>query len=99
MKDKLLLLPTALTQMQKSGLVEIGSHSYDLHHGILGNPQGNTQPAATTRLYDRATRTYESDRDYAQRIQRDLVKNNQLFKQHGLKAPRAMVWPAFITTS
>ena len=84
---------TQLQQMQKSGLVEIGSHSYDLHHGILGNPQGNTQPAATTRLYDRATRTYESDRDYAQRIQRDLVKNNQIFKQHGLKAPRAMVWP------
>ena len=84
---------TQLQQMQKSGLVEIGSHSYDLHHGILGNPQGNTQPAATTRLYDRTTRTYESDRDYAQRIQRDLVKNNQLFKQHGLKAPRAMVWP------
>jgi len=38
-------------EMQASGLVEVASHSYGLHRGILANPQGNTQPAATTRLY------------------------------------------------
>lgn len=82
-----------LQQMQSSGWVEIGSHSYDLHHGILGNPQGNTQPAATTRLYNPTKNSYESDRDYEQRIQKDLAKNNQLFKQHGIKSPRVMAWP------
>uniref|UniRef100_UPI0035B0CA9A polysaccharide deacetylase family protein n=1 Tax=Brevundimonas sp. TaxID=1871086 RepID=UPI0035B0CA9A len=46
-------------EMQASGLIEVASHSYDLHHGILANPQGNTQPAATTRLY--ANGRYEDD--------------------------------------
>src|SRR5664279_4046290 len=36
-----------------SGLVEIASHSYDLHHGIVANPQGNEQSAVTSRLYDK----------------------------------------------
>ena len=40
-----------LREMTQSGLVEIGSHTFDLHRGILGNPQGNLQPATTTRRY------------------------------------------------
>ena len=36
-----------------SGLVEIASHSYDLHHGIVANPQGNEQSAVTSRIYDK----------------------------------------------
>lgn len=82
-----------LKTMQKSGLVEIGSHSYNLHQGILGNPQGNTQPAAVTRLYTPSSESYESDRHYTKRIQSDLQKNNQLLKQHGIRSPRVMVWP------
>lgn len=82
-----------LKEMQKSSLVEVGSHSYNLHQGIVGNPQGNTQPAATTRLYQASTQKYESDRDYTQRIQQDLIKNKQLFKKNGIQAPRVMVWP------
>ncbi|MGB8301914.1 MAG: polysaccharide deacetylase family protein, partial [Azonexus sp.] len=31
-------------EMQASGLIEVASHSYDLHRGIPANPQGNTQP-------------------------------------------------------
>jgi biofilm PGA synthesis lipoprotein PgaB len=34
--------------MQTSGLVEIASHSHNLHRGVPGNPQGNEQPAAVT---------------------------------------------------
>jgi len=36
-----------LKEIDDSGLVEIASHSYDMHHGIVANPQGNKQPAAT----------------------------------------------------
>lgn len=39
-----------LKEMQDSGFVEIASHSYHLHRGITGNPQGNSEPAATTRF-------------------------------------------------
>ncbi|SPL71681.1 poly-beta-1,6-N-acetyl-D-glucosamine N-deacetylase PgaB [Acinetobacter stercoris] len=82
-----------LKEMQDSGFVEIGSHSFDLHHGIVGNPQGSSQPAATTRLYDSKTKTYESDRAYATRIYSDLKKNNEILKAHGIRSPRVMVWP------
>ncbi|MHA3060137.1 poly-beta-1,6-N-acetyl-D-glucosamine N-deacetylase PgaB [Acinetobacter sp. ANC 4636] len=82
-----------LKEMSKSGYVEIASHSYDLHHGILGNPQGNSEPAATTRLYDPETKTYEGDGAYAKRIYDDLKKNNDLLKAHGIPSPRVMVWP------
>jgi len=47
-------------EMVQSGLVEIASHSYDLHKGITANPQGNTQAAAVTRLYDDPMMVYEN---------------------------------------
>ncbi|MFH7764824.1 poly-beta-1,6-N-acetyl-D-glucosamine N-deacetylase PgaB [Acinetobacter sp. BSP-28] len=82
-----------LKEMQDSGLVEIASHSYNLHRGILGNPQGNMEPAAVTRLYDPKSASYETDQHYQQRITGDLKQNNQLLSAHGLKSPRVMVWP------
>ncbi|MFG0589320.1 poly-beta-1,6-N-acetyl-D-glucosamine N-deacetylase PgaB [Acinetobacter sp. YQ_14] len=82
-----------LKEMQNSGLVEIASHSYHLHQGIVGNPQGNLEPAAITRIYDSASKTYESDEHYQSRIFQDLKKNNDLLKSHGLRSPRVMVWP------
>ena len=59
--------------LSKSGLVEIASHSYDLHHGIHGNPQGNAFAAATARSYDVQSGLYENDADYEQRIRADLA--------------------------
>ncbi len=75
-------------EMQASGLIEVASHSYDLHHGILANPQGNTQPAATTRLY--ANGRYEDDAAYLARLRTDLRDS---ISQHTGKAPRVIVWP------
>ena len=82
-----------LKKMQNSGLVEIGNHSYNLHRGVMGNPQGNSEPAATTREFDPKKAVYESDQSYADRIYKDLKKNNSVLKAHGLKSPRVMVWP------
>ncbi|MGJ8757082.1 poly-beta-1,6-N-acetyl-D-glucosamine N-deacetylase PgaB [Acinetobacter sp. HC8-3S] len=82
-----------LKEMQSSGLVEIASHSYQLHQGIVGNPQGNLEPAAITRIYDSTSKSYESDEHYQSRIFQDLKKNNDLLKSHGLRSPRVMVWP------
>ena len=31
-----------LKQMHDSGLIEVASHTDDLHHGVLANPQGNS---------------------------------------------------------
>ncbi|AXY57472.1 poly-beta-1,6-N-acetyl-D-glucosamine N-deacetylase PgaB [Acinetobacter chinensis] len=82
-----------LKEMQNSGFVEIASHSYNLHRGITANPQGNSEPAAVSRLYNPATSAYESDTAYSQRIWSDLKKNNELLVSHGLRSPRVIVWP------
>ena len=82
-----------LEEIRDSGLVEIASHSYDLHHGEVGNPFGNTQPAATTRIYDSARHGYEDERTYSDRVRRDLVRNNRLIETHLKVTPRIIVWP------
>jgi poly-beta-1,6-N-acetyl-D-glucosamine N-deacetylase PgaB len=78
-------------EMQQSGLVEIASHSYNLHRGVPGNPQGNTQPAATTRI--RTLDRYESDEVYLARLRDDLRRSRDLIARQTGKAPRVIVWP------
>ncbi len=79
--------------MSRSGLVEVASHSDDLHHGILGNPQGNPQPAGVTRIYDPAGKTYESDGAYSRRIKAEFkAASDSIWRGIG-KRPRVMVWP------
>lgn len=79
--------------LAKSGLVEIASHSYDLHHGLHGNPQGNAFAAATARGYDIATGRYEEDAGYEQRIRADLARSADAIQRNTGVRPRAMVWP------
>jgi biofilm PGA synthesis lipoprotein PgaB len=82
-----------LREMSDSGLVEIASHSYDLHRGVLANPQGNLQPAATARIYDAATGRYEDDAGWRARVRADLARNSQAIERETDRRPRAMVWP------
>ncbi|MCK5718529.1 MAG: poly-beta-1,6-N-acetyl-D-glucosamine N-deacetylase PgaB [Thiomargarita sp.] len=79
-------------EMQASGLVEIASHSYNLHRGITSNSQGNTQAAAVSRHYDAET-GYETDADYKQRIYEDLKKSSEVIEKYTGIKPRVMVWP------
>jgi len=79
-------------EMAGSGYIEIASHSYNLHRGIEANPQHNSLPAATSRLYDGQT-GYESATAYLKRIQDDLTANMQLLERHLQRKPRSMVWP------
>ena len=80
-------------EMVKSGYVEVASHSYDLHHGIIANPQGNTQPAATSQYYGADSGQYESEKQYRQRIYNDLKRNSDLIAQKTGQTPRVFVWP------
>ncbi len=81
-----------LREMQDSGLVEIGSHSQDLHRGVPGNPYGNQTPAAVTREW-RGQQGYEDEAQYRARIQRDLATSSTTLKTHLGRAPRVIVWP------
>ncbi len=82
-----------IREMVNSGYVEVASHSYDLHHGVLANPQGNTQPAAVTVAYDASSDRYESEAEYRERIRRDLQRNSDLIARKTGQRPRVMVWP------
>jgi biofilm PGA synthesis lipoprotein PgaB len=82
-----------LRELADSGLVEIGSHSFDLHRGIRGNPQGSEQPAATTRQWFDATRGYESELAYRLRVESDMAKSSSDIKAHIGRAPRVIAWP------
>lgn len=82
-----------IREMASSGLVEIASHSYDLHRGIQANLQGNQLPAAVSRLYNPQDNSYESDQDYLSRVSSDLKANGDYIGQVAGHRPRVMVWP------
>ena len=82
-----------LREMQASGLVEVASHSHDLHGGVPSNPQGNATPAAVTRRYDASAVRYESEQDYRARIHADLSTSADLIERELGVRPRAIVWP------
>jgi len=89
----LLLTWDQIKEMVDSGLVEVASHSHDLHKGVIANPQGNDRPAATTLRYDAKSGRYETDEDYLQRIRADLSKSIDLIERHTGRKPRSIIWP------
>jgi biofilm PGA synthesis lipoprotein PgaB len=82
-----------LREMQDSGLVEIASHTFDLHRGITANPQNNQIPAAVTHAYRPATHNYESDDEYMQRVRTDLTRNSDEIRSKLGHSPLAIMWP------
>lgn len=79
-------------EMQASGLVEFASHSYDLHRGVIGNPQGNIMPGAVTREFKKDS-GYESAEAHSARIEADARRIHALLTRELGRAPRVWVWP------
>jgi biofilm PGA synthesis lipoprotein PgaB len=90
---ELLLNKNEIMEMANSGLVEFASHSYDAHHGIPANPQGNTQPPYSTLKYDKRTKSYESVNSYMNRVSDDIKRSSEAIYTYTGKYPRIMVWP------
>lgn len=82
-----------IREMDKSGLVEIASHTHNLHRGILANPQGNTEPAVVTHQYFPQTHTYESEAAYEARLNADAAFSAKKIQQEIGHRPRVVVWP------
>ncbi|VVN75835.1 poly-beta-1,6-N-acetyl-D-glucosamine N-deacetylase PgaB [Pseudomonas fluorescens] len=80
-------------EVSQSGLVEIAAHTDANHKGILANPQGNLEPAATTRRYDPVAKRYETEAEFQARQRTDVAAiSDKIFKVTG-KRPRVWVWP------
>nr|WP_305888573.1 poly-beta-1,6-N-acetyl-D-glucosamine N-deacetylase PgaB [Methylomonas sp. SURF-2] len=86
-----LMSAAQVREAMQSGLVEIASHGYDLHRGIIVNALGDHQSAATARAY--LGDNHESEESYRQRIFQALEKSSEhLFQTLGVR-PRVMAWP------
>lgn len=82
-----------LREVARGGLVEIASHTHDMHRGLPSNPQGNEAAAMVTRRYDRQGATYEDDRAFQERLRQDLRRSKAILEERLSVPIRAMAWP------
>lgn len=82
-----------IREVSQSGLVEIAAHTDANHKGILANPQGNLEPAATTRSFDPKTNGYESEAQFQARMRADVAAISNKIRTVTGKALRVWVWP------
>lgn len=80
-----------IREMEQSGLVEIASHTYDSHHGVLANPGHSQIPAIISPTY--IDNKYETKAEYRQRLTQDFTQSAQSIYRNLGKPPRIMVWP------
>ena len=78
-------------EMEQSGLVEVASHTHNLHNGINANPSGGQLPAVIAPEYKNGK--YETEDAYKNRLQSDFALTVQTLVNHIGKKPRVMVWP------
>ncbi len=82
-----------LRRIKASPLVEIISHSDDLHHGIRSNLQGNLAPATVTREYREVGGRHESENEFRARIHADLARSRARMLAELGRTPLAIAWP------
>lgn len=90
-KRDLFLSRDDIKEMEKSGLLEIASHSYDQHHYVAGDQYNDMEPAMVTREYKNGV--YESQMDYEIRVKEDFRKNDEYIKKITGKSARVIVYP------
>ena len=78
-------------EMKDSGLVEIASHSHDLHRSLLGNSFGSQFAAMLPGNYQNGR--YETPQEYRNRIRSDLIRSSDIIAQRIGQRPRIMIWP------
>ena len=78
-------------EMEQSGLVEVASHTHNLHNGINANPSGGQLPSVIASEYKNGK--YETEDAYKNRLKSDFTRSVQTLVNHIGKKPRVMVWP------
>jgi len=80
-------------KVARSPLVEVITHTHDLHHNIPSNSQGNEAPAGITRKYDVNTGQYESEEAFRRRIRTDLMRSSRRLTMELKHQVRGIAWP------
>ena len=78
-------------EMEQSGLVEVASHTHNLHNGINANPSGSQLPGVIAPEYKNGK--YETEDAYKNRLKSDFTRSAQTLTNHIGKKPRVIVWP------
>ncbi len=82
-----------IREISDSGLVEIASHSYNLHRAVSTDIYGSLLPQAVTLEYDTETHRYQTPAELYGLVEHDMKKISEtLFRITG-KRPRVHVWP------
>ncbi len=82
-----------IKEMSDSGLVEVVSHSHDLHRGHNSSPQHSQQPAGASFYFDPNMGHYESAADFITRIVSDIKHSADVIEKNVGLRPKMVVWP------
>jgi len=82
-----------IKELSESGIVEIASHSCNMHQAFQCNPQGNTAPAIITRIYNPLAGSYENEKAYKKRLYDDFETSRKTIEEKTGKYPKVLVWP------
>lgn len=81
-----------LRRVARSPLVEIVSHTDNLHQGVRINRQGNEAPAVVARAWI-GNGSIESEAQFRARVRADLTRAQQRFREELGRAVAGVVWP------
>jgi poly-beta-1,6-N-acetyl-D-glucosamine N-deacetylase len=82
-----------IKEADRSGFVEIASHSHDLHKYVTSNPYRDTAPSVVTRRYLLQEARYEDRNEYLQRIREDLKESQRILREKLGHDVSVLAWP------
>ena len=82
-----------IAAVSASGLVEVASHTYDLHRSVRYNPPGNVGAAIRVRQFLSKENRYETETEYREKLALDFRRQGRIFETRLGTLPRVTVWP------
>lgn len=71
-----------MREMQASGLISFGSHTYNSHYYALVDQMGHAKPVLAARIYDLVSGRWETQEAYRMRVSGDLWLSKYLLEQN-----------------
>jgi hypothetical protein len=82
------------SEMNKSGLLEVVSHSDSMHYQTAETPLAqDDKPAEVVRQFLSEYQRTETNDEYARRIRIDMITSRRKLTEHGFRAPTTFCWP------
>jgi len=85
--------PHEIVEMQKSGLVDIESHSHSGHDYTVRDEKGNLGGVLAFKTYDKNTGKYETQDVYEKRVVEDLAKSIPIIEKYTGVRPDTFCFP------